>query len=241
MEKFWIGVSGWQYPDFSECFYPEALDKTEQLSYYAQNFPTVEINNTFYQLPQEETIKNWLDQTPADFVFAIKASRFITHMKNLLEPEETLPNFFDRISQFGEKCGPILFQLPPHWQINLDRLENFLDHLPADYRYTFELRNETWFEEETYALLRQHNAAFCIYDFDFRQSPRITTTDLVYIRLHGPGKAYQDPYSVEALKGWREQIRSWVDQDKQVYCYFDNTYRGHAWENAKTLLSMLRE
>jgi len=241
MEKFWIGVSGWQYPDFSERFYPEALDKTEHLSYYAQNFPTVEINNTFYQLPQEETIKNWLDQTPADFVFAIKASRFITHMKNLLEPEETLPNFFDRISQFGEKCGPILFQLPPHWQINLDRLENFLDHLPADYRYTFELRNETWFEEETYALLRQHNAAFCIYDFDFRQSPRITTTDLVYIRLHGPGKAYQDPYSVEALKGWREQIRSWVDQDKQVYCYFDNTYRGHAWENAKTLLSMLRE
>lgn len=241
MEKYWIGVSGWQYPDFSERFYPEDLDKPEQLSFYAENFPTVEINNTFYQLPQEETIKDWVNKTPEDFVFAIKASRYITHMKNLLEPEETLPNFFDRISQFGEKCGPILFQLPPHWQINLDRFENFLEHLPEDYRYTFELRNETWFEEETYSLLRKHDAAFCIYDFDFRQSPRITTTDLVYIRLHGPGKAYQDPYSEDVLEGWCERIQSWVDEDKRVYCYFDNTYRGHAWENAKTLLSMLRE
>jgi uncharacterized protein YecE (DUF72 family) len=239
VEKFLIGISGWQYPDFSERFYPDGMDKGDQLSYYAKNFPTVEINNTFYQLPQKETIKKWLDQTPDDFVFAIKASRYITHMKNLLEPEETLPNFFDRISQFDKKCGPILFQLPPHWQINLERLENFLDHLPENYRYAFELRNETWFKDETYELLRQHNAAFCIYDFDFRQSPRITTSDLVYIRLHGPGKAYQDPYSEEVLKDWRNRIRAWVNNDKQVYCFFDNTYQGHAWKNAKELISLL--
>ena len=240
MAKFWIGISGWQYPDFSERFYPDDLEKTEQLSYYAQNFPSVEINNTFYQLPQEETIQNWVDQTQGDFIFSIKASRYITHMKNLLDPEETLPNFFDRISHFGDKCGPILFQLPPHWQINLERLENFLDHLPGEYRYTFELRNETWLKEETYGLLRKHNAAFCIYDFNFRQSPRITTTDLVYIRLHGPGKAYQDPYSEETLKDWRDRIRSWVGEGKQVYCYFDNTYRGHAWDNAKKLNQLLK-
>ena len=239
MAKFWIGISGWQYPDFSERFYPDDLEKTEQLSYYAQNFPSVEINNTFYQLPQEETIQNWVDQTQGDFIFSIKASRYITHMKNLLDPEETLPNFFDRISHFGEKCGPILFQLPPHWQINLERLENFLDHLPGEYRYTFELRNETWLKEETYGLLRKYNAAFCIYDFNFRQSPRITTTDLVYIRLHGPGKAYQDPYTEQTLRDWRDRILSWLEQEKQVHCYFDNTYRGHAWDNAKKLNQLL--
>jgi uncharacterized protein YecE (DUF72 family) len=241
MTKPLIGTSGWQYPDFSERFYPEGLDKTEQLSYYALNFPSVEVNNTFYQLPQAKTIQKWVDQTPDDFVFAIKASRYITHMKNLMEPEQTLPNFFERISHLKEKCGPILFQLPPHWQINLDRFENFLDHLPEDYRYTFEFRNETWFEKETYTLLRQHKAAFCIYDFNFRQSPRITTADLVYIRLHGPGKAYQDPYDEDTLKGWRDRISSWLEEDKQVYCYFDNTYRGHAWKNAKKLLSLLED
>lgn len=239
MRQVFIGTSGWQYPDFSELFYPDDLDKTEQLSFYAKNFSSVEINNTFYQLLQVETIRKWMDQTPDDFVLAIKASRYITHMKNLLEPEETLPNFLDRISHFGEKCGPILFQLPPHWQLNLERLENFLEHLPEGHRYTFELRNATWFKEETYALLRKHNAAFCIYDFNFRQSPRITTTDFVYIRLHGPGKAYHDPYDKETLKGWRDRISSWLEEDKQIYCYFDNTYRGYAWENAKKLLSLL--
>ena len=239
MEKTLIGTSGWQYPDFSERFYPEYLEKTDQLSYYAQKFPTVEINNTFYQLPKVEIIQKWVGQTPDDFVFSVKASRYITHMKNLLEPEETLPNFFDRIAHFKEKCGPILFQLPPNWQINLERLENFLDHLPEEHQYTFELRNETWFTEETYALLRKHNAAFCIYDFDFRKSPCITTTDLVYIRLHGPGKAYQDPYPEAALKGWGDKIQTWIDAGKRVYCYFDNTYRGHAWDNAKKLLSLL--
>ena len=239
MARFRIGISGWQYPDFNERFYPDDLEKTEQLSYYAQNFPSVEINNTFYQLPQEETIQNWVDQTQGDFIFSIKASRYITHMKNLLDPEETLPNFFDRISHFGEKCGPILFQLPPHWKINLKRLENFLDHLPGEYRYTFELRNETWLKEETYGLLRKYNAAFCIYDFNFRQSPRITTTDLVYIRLHGPGKAYQDPYTEQTLRDWRDRILSWLEQEKQVHCYFDNTYRGHAWDNAKKLNQLL--
>jgi len=239
MAKFWIGISGWQYPDFNERFYPDDLKKTEQLSYYAQNFSTVEINNTFYQLPQSETIQNWVDQTPEDFLFSIKASRYITHMKNLLEPGETLPNFFECISYFGEKCGPILFQLPPHWKINLERLENFLGHLPEEYRYTFELRNETWLKEETYGLLRKYNAAFCIYDFNFRQSPRITTTDLVYIRLHGPGKAYQDPYTEQTLRDWRDRILSWLEQEKQVHCYFDNTYRGHAWDNAKKLNQLL--
>jgi len=239
MAQAMIGVSGWQYPDFSERFYPEALDKSEQLAYYADHFPTVEINNTFYQLPQEETIQNWRKNVPDDFVFSIKASRYITHMKNLLEPEETLPKFFDRISLFEEKCGPILFQLPPQWNVNIERLSTFLDNLPHDYRYTIELRNKTWFKEEVYGLLRKHGIAFCIYEIDFEQSPMLTTADFIYIRLHGPGRAYNDPYDLETLTRWADRIKSWVDSELDVYCYFDNTHRGYAWENGQTLLNLL--
>lgn len=239
MAKAIIGTSGWQYPDFEGRFYPENLKKSEQLSYYGKHFHSVEINNTFYQLPQKTTIQKWVNQTPRDFVFSVKASRYITHVKNLLEPEETLPNFFDRISQFENKCGPILFQLPPHWQINVERLENFLKHLPRDYRYTFELRNQTWFTEEIFSILQKHDIAFCVYDFNCRKSPRITTTDFVYIRLHGPGKAYHDPYDEQSLQRWANRIEDWLDEKKDVYCYFDNTYRGHAWDNAQTLLRMI--
>ena len=234
-----IGVSGWQYPDFSERFYPDELDKNEQLAYYADHFPTVEINNTFYQLPDEETVKNWRKNVPDDFIFAVKGSRYITHMKNLLEPEETTPKFFDRISLFGDKCGPILFQLPPQWNVNIDRLSNFLDHLPGEYRYTIELRNKTWLEEEVYALLRKHEVAFCIYEIDYEQSPLLTTTDFVYIRLHGPGRAYNDPYDLETLTRWADRIKSWLNSNMDVYCYFDNTHRGYAWDNGQTLLDLL--
>ncbi|MFW5713362.1 MAG: DUF72 domain-containing protein [Brevefilum sp.] len=239
MAQAWVGVSGWQYPDFSERFYPDNLEKHEQLAYYARNFPTVEINNTFYQLPGEESIERWRNYVPEDFLFSIKASRFITHMKNLLEPEETLPQFFERISLFGEKCGPILFQLPPHWGKNLERLQNFLPELPDGFRYAFELRNKSWLEDEIYKVLREHEVAFCIYEIDFRQSPILTTTDFVYIRLHGPGRAYNDPYDLEALGHWADRIKHWVEDGLDVYCYFDNTHRGYAWENAQTLLSLL--
>lgn len=234
-----VGVSGWQYPDFSERFYPDELEKPEQLGFYAEHFPTVEINNTFYQLPSENNIQRWRERVPEDFVFAIKASRYITHMKNLLEPEETLPNFFERISLFGEKGGPILFQLPPHWGVNAERLMNFLPELPEGFRYAMELRNPTWLDEKVYAILREHEVAFCIYEIDFRQSPILTTTDFVYIRLHGPGRAYNDPYDLDVLGRWADRIKSWVGSGLDVYCYFDNTHRGYAWENAQTLLSLI--
>jgi uncharacterized protein YecE (DUF72 family) len=160
-------------------------------------------------------------------------------MKNLLEPQKTLPKFFDRIAHFEDKCGPILFQLPPNWQVDADRLKGFLDALPDDHRYTFEFRNKTWFTDEIYDLLRSNNISFCIYDFNGRQSPRITTTNLVYIRLHGPGQAYRDPYEKGTLQDWAGRIKSWLKDEKEVYCYFDNTYQGHAWDNAQTLFSIL--
>ena len=241
MTRAWIGVSGWQYPDFTERFYPEHLDKPEQLSYYASHFSTVEINNTFYQLPKEKTIKNWCDCVPSDFIFSVKASRYITHMKNLLEPEETLPRFFERISEFKDKCGPILFQLPPQWRVDTERLKDFLEHLPKEYRHTIEFRNNTWFRDDIYNLLKKHDVAFCIYEIDFKKSPILTTTDFIYIRLHGPGRAYNDPYDLDALGLWVDRINFWVKNGIEVYCYFDNTHRGYAWDNAQTLKKLLNQ
>jgi uncharacterized protein YecE (DUF72 family) len=241
MARAWVGVSGWQYPDFTERFYPKNLEPSEQLSYYARYFQTVEINSTFYQLPKVKTVGHWYDQVSDDFIFAVKANRYITHMKNLLEPEETLPEFYKRVSLFKEKAGPILFQLPPHWKVNVDRLRNFLSVLKHDYRYTLELRNKTWLTEDVYSLLRRYNIAFCMYDFNYRQSPFLITADFVYIRLHGPGRAYNDPYDLELLGRWADRIEGWVRSGKDVYCYFDNTHRGYAWENAQTLLALLEE
>jgi len=237
--KAFIGVSGWQYPDFEERFYPENVKKKDQLTLYAQEFPTVEINNTFYHLPRAATVENWRKRVPEGFIFSVKANRYITHMKNLMSPEETLPEFFERIELLEERLGPILYQLPPRWQIDLDRLEKFLKHLPEGHRHTIEFRNRTWHREEIYDLLRQYGIAFCIFDFNYHQSPIFTTADFVYIRLHGPGQAYRDPYGLEALYCWVNRIRGWVAQGKDVYCYFDNTFRDHAWENAKSLLEML--
>ena len=234
-----IGTSGWQYSDFSERFYPEDLKKTEQLAYYANRFPTVEINNTFYHLPKQSTVERWYAIVPSHFIFSVKASRFITHIKKLQEPEETLANFYDRIAHLGDKCGPILFQLPPYLSLDLARLNHFLPCLSGNYRHTIEFRNKSWLREDVYALLRKHNVALCIYDINFFQSPILTTTDFVYIRLHGPGQAYRDPYDLKSLGRWAGRIKDWIALGKDVYCYFDNTYRGYALENAKTLLSLV--
>lgn len=240
MVKAMIGTSGWGYPDFSERFYPKELGKTRQLAYYADFFPSVEINTTFYHLPKQSSVEHWFAQVPPNFIFSVKASRFITHLKNLQSPEETLPKFYDRISYLGEKCGLILYQFPPNWGLNLTRLNHFIPYLSEDYRHTIEFRNKTWLTDDVYALLKKRNIAFCIYDINFYQSPILTTADFVYIRLHGPGQPYRDPYDLKHLCFWRDQIRHWVAEGKDVYCYFDNTNRGHAWENAQILLSMVQ-
>ncbi len=239
MAKAFIGTSGWQYPDFSERFYPPGLAKVDQLTYYADRFPSVEVNNTFYNLPKAKTVENWVSKVPELFVFAVKASRYITHMKNLLDPEETLPKFFERIANFGIHCGPVLFQLPPGWDLDLDRLRNFLTKLPDGYRYTFEFRNQSWMTQAVYDLLKQKNIAFCIYEINYRQSPIMTTADFVYIRLHGPGHAYADPYAPLELERWAVRIIQWLSEGRDVYCYFDNTLNGYAWNNAQSLLNLI--
>lgn len=185
MTRIHIGTSGWHYEHWVGPFYPEAVPAEDYLSFYAERFAAVEVNNTFYQLPARETLVSWRDGTPGDFLFACKASRYITHMKKLKDPRDSLRRFFEVVEALDPKLGPILFQLPPRWHVDVERLEGFLEALPAGRRYAFEFRDESWFAAEVYDALARHNAAFCIYDLAGRRSPVEVTADFAYVRLHG--------------------------------------------------------
>ena len=230
-----IGTSGWSYPHWVGPFYPETLDSREHLSYYARHFETVEVNNTFYRLPSHETVAAWRDETPAGFVFSCKASRFMTHMKKLKDPETSTPRFFETVAGLEGKLGPVLFQLPPRWRRNVPRLEAFLSALPGKYRFAFEFRDPSWFDPAVYELLRRFGAAFCIYDLDGRLSPLEVTADLVYVRLHGPLGPYEGRYDDKALRTWARRLKGFQEEGKTVFCYFDNDEQGYAVENALRL------
>lgn len=238
-ELIHVGTSGWHYQHWKGTFYPEDLPDKHLFTHYTKKFQTAEINNTFYQMPGKETFIQWRDSAPDDFMFSVKASRYITHMKKLKDPHEPVSNFIDGVAMLREKLGPILFQLPPKWHFNLERLNDFLDALPEDYRYTFEFRDPTWFGEQTTVMLAQKAAAFCIYDFEGRQSPLAVTADFVYVRLHGPDGAYKGRYDDKALTDWAEFFKARADEGKEVFCYFDNDERGYAAQNALKLNELL--
>ncbi|HEU5336236.1 MAG TPA: DUF72 domain-containing protein, partial [Terriglobales bacterium] len=171
MARVHIGTSGWHYKHWCGPFYPEKHSPAKMLNFYLAHFDTVEINNSFYKLPSEQTFANWRQATPAGFCFAVKASRFLTHNKKLKDPENALHNFLPRAQALKEKLGPILFQLPPRWRINLERLREFLQVLPRHHRFAFEFREPSWNTEEVYAVLRRYNAAYCIFELDRYTSP----------------------------------------------------------------------
>ncbi len=235
-----IGTSGWHYDHWVGPFYPDDLSKSQFLAFYCRSFRTVEINNTFYQLPAKETLATWRDTVPADFLFSVKASRYITHNKKLKDPQVSLAKFVDRIQVLGERLGPILFQLPPRWHFNGQRLEAFLQSLPAKYRYAFEFRDPSWLNGQAYDILGRYGAALCLYDFDGRQSPKEVTADFVYVRLHGPDGAYRGKYDSQTLSGWAGAFSTWAGEGKDVFCYFDNDQHGYAVRNALDLQAMLR-
>jgi uncharacterized protein YecE (DUF72 family) len=235
-----IGTSGWHYGHWRGPFYPEDLGSEGFLEFYAHRFHTVEINNSFYQLPSEQALKNWRDLAPPGFIFAAKGSRFITHMKKLKDPERSLAPFLERIVLLKEKLGPILFQLPPRWHFNESRLAAFLQALPGGYRYTLELRDQSWINARALDLLAQFNAAFCIYELDGYLSPREVTADFVYIRLHGPAGPYQGQYDRQTLAGWAGAISTWSGEGREVFCYFDNDEAGYAAQDALQLQDMLQ-
>lgn len=235
-----IGTSGYHYTHWRSTFYPEKLPQKQWLSYYLEHFDTVELNNTFYRLPTFHAMNAWRENTPENFLFTVKGSRFITHNLKLSRPENAIRNILPRAETLGKKLGPILWQLPPKWRVNAERLEEFLQVLPTYHRYVFEFREPSWLNEEIYALLERFNAAFCIYEIAGFHSPLITTTNLAYVRLHGPSaKKYQGSYERGALRRWARQIENWYDVGKSVYVYFDNDEAGYAPHNAIVLKNML--
>lgn len=236
-----IGTSGYHYKDWVGRYYPEGMKSSEMLAHYLRDFDTVELNNTFYQLPNESTFDAWRDNTPRDFLYAVKGSRFITHMIKLKDAQRGLTNFMPRAERLRAKLGPILWQLPPHWKVNVERLEEFMSLLPKKHRYTFELRNETWMTDEVLEVLKKHNAAFCIYELAGYQSPLEITADWTYVRLHGPTSfKYQGSYSDEQLAEWADRIRAWSRKMKAIYVYFDNDDSAYAVYNAITLKRMVK-
>lgn len=236
-----IGTSGWHYDHWKGPFYPGDMPAKDFLDFYAERFRTVEINNSFYQLPSPTTLKKWRTTTPPGFLFSAKGSRYVTHMKKLKDPEKSLKPLLRALGVLENKLGPIIFQLPPRWGLNLERLEAFLRALPGEYRYALELRDPSWFDRRAYELMAEKGVAFCMYELAGRVSPKEITADFIYIRLHGPGDAYQGSYSPQTLAGWAEAFSTWVGRGKEVFCYFDNDEAGYAAQNALALQNMVTE
>jgi uncharacterized protein YecE (DUF72 family) len=209
------------------------------LRWYAERFDTVEINNSFYRLPAASAFETWCRETTPKFCFAVKASHYITHNKNLTDPESAKERFISLVERLEARLGPILFQLPPSWKLNSGRLQEFLSALPRTHRYAFEFRNPTWNVPAVYDLLRRHNAAFCIYELAGFQSPIEVTADFTYLRLHGPGNKYQGDYSRSTLRSWAKRIESWGRELKHVFAYFDNDQAAFAPKNARELKQMV--
>ena len=234
-----IGTSGWHYKHWLGNFYPERTPASKMLAYYYERFDTVELNNSFYHLPKRPALEAWRDSTPAGFCFAVKGSRFLTHMKKLKDPEQGLRRFLDCVEILQDKLGPILFQLPPNWELDLERLAGFIAFLPPFHHYTFEFRNPTWNVDAVYEMLRASNIAYCVFDQAGYQSPVEVTADFAYIRLHGPGGKYQGSYSDEALSGWAAWAREHERKLQAIYFYFDNDQAGYAAFNAMRLKELI--
>ncbi len=233
-----IGTSGYQYDHWRGVFYPEDIRKTEWFTYYAQRFDTVEINNTFYNLPDAGTFDNWREQTPDGFRYALKFSRYGTHMKKLKDPGGTINLFIERASRLGDFLGPILVQLPPHWRVNVNRLRAFLDAAPTDYRWAVEFRDPSWLCDETYECLREHNAALCVHDM-IDNHPEVITADWVYRRFHGDN--YGGSYSHQFLSSVAKRIAGYIDDGLDVFAYFNNDAEGYAVSNAVDLKRFVLE
>lgn len=207
------------------------------LAWYSGRFDTVEVNNTFYHLPTESAVETWRETVPPGFRFAAKGSRFITHMKKLKDPAPALANYFGRVNLLGRKLGPIVFQLPPHWPANPERLSAFLDALPGGHRYAFEFRDPSWHRDDVYELLHRHGATFCIFELAGTISPYAITAGFAYVRLHGPAGKYEGLYSRDALAGWARRILSWPVE--YAWIFFDNDDRGFAARNAGELRELI--
>ena len=233
--KYYIGTSGWVYPHWRGVFYPPKLAQSKWLEHYTAHFSTVELNNSFYRLPSEKAFSNWRDTSPDGFVYAVKVSRFITHIKRLKDVEEPIETFLDRARLLEEKLGPLLYQLPPNMHRNDERLDAFLSLLPKEQRHVVEFRHASWLVEQVFAILRRYNVGFCIFDMPGLTCPLMATADFAYIRFHGASGLYFSCYSDDELDDWAGRIKGLAQDLKAVYIYFNNDADGFALKNAQTL------
>lgn len=244
MGELRVGTSGWTYGDWRGRFYPEQLKQQDYLPFYANHFTTTEINYSFYHLPRPKTYENWAAKVPEDFIFAVKASRFITHVKRLKGAEEAWRKFLEHASALGSKLGPVLLQLPPSLRCDTKLLSGFLktSRELTTARLAFEFRHASWFDPDALELLRKAGMGLVIAQSErYPEAPSVPTAPFVYLRFHGPGRLFASRYSDEQLKPWAERIRKWLTEGRTVYAYFNNDFEGHAIDNAKSLVRMAGE
>jgi uncharacterized protein YecE (DUF72 family) len=238
--KILIGTSGWVYAWWSELFYPERLPQREWLAYYLAQFPTVEINASFYRLQKPESFRRWGEMAPPGFDYAVKASRFITHLKRLNVEPESIAVFFDGVCQLGPALGPILYQLPPNMGRDLARLERFVDGLPAGLQHVFEFRNTDWFHPEVRLFLERRGLAFCIHDHRGMEVPHWTTGPIAYWRFHGDISGPLGGYRDEPLRAAARLMRKQASEGYPVYAYFNNDAHACAIRDARSLMALCR-
>lgn len=236
---YYIGTSGWHYSHWQDRFYPKTLTKAKWLEFYASHFTTVELNNSFYRLPSETTFTTWHDSSPANFIFAVKVSRFITHIKRLKNCEQAVDNFISRAKILAEKLGPLLYQLPPNMHRNDEILESFLSTLPQGMKHVFEFRHQSWLEDKVFEILHKHNIGFCVFDMPSVSCPVVATADFAYIRFHGSTGLYFSCYSDEELADWAKRLANLTRNLKTIYIYFNNDAEAFAVRNAITLRGYL--
>lgn len=241
--SLFIGTSGWVYSHWEGIFYPEDLPSKDKLKYFSQHFKTTEINYSFYHLPQPSTYQNWYSQTPEDFLFAVKTSRFITHIKRLKKVKEAWKTFIENALNLKEKLGPILFQFPPSFRVNeteIKKLEDFLKLITKNkLRYVFEFRHKSWCDKKVYNLLKKYKVVWVIADSPSYPKAEVITADFVYLRMHGSKVLFTSNYTKKELQDLAQKIKKWR-KIADVYVYFNNDAMGYAIENAKELLKLCK-
>ncbi len=237
--QYFLGTSGWHYDHWRGPYYPPKLPKTKWLEFYAGDFRSVELNNSFYRLPSDQAYDRWRDTSPEGFVFAVKASRYITHIRTLREVGEPVRAFLARADRLGPKLGPILYQLPPSLHRDDDRLAAFLADLPPGYRHTLEFRHASWLVEPVFDLLRRHGAGFCAFDLVGLPCPFVVTADFAYMRFHGYGGKYWGLYPETEMQRWAGLLRGMEPEVRAAYVYFNNDAEAAAVANARTLQALL--
>lgn len=238
-----VGTSGWQYGDWRDAFYPPGVPKLRWFEYYAARFSTVEINATFYRLPRTSTVEAWRSRAPRGFRFAVKGSRYLTHNLKLNDPAGPVATITGRMRPLGGVHGIWLWQLPPNLHRDAERLERFLQHLPARPRHAVEFRHRSWYDDDIAELLRRHDVAWVWLSDGFMPDDHPVTTDQVYLRFHGLGdrkdRRYRWDYTIEELEPWVERLRDAAGAGADCWVYFNNDYGANAPRNARVLIELL--